>query len=375
MVQLKRRSSLLKDNPEAASFEYGRKQARMKRKGVSKRIHISPRKRFPAILIDSSEAAKRMAEAATTFLASLTAQQRTRVVYPVESEERFNWHYIPRARQGIPFNEKEGSQQKLAHRLIATGLSASGYSTALAIMSLETILKQLEGPSRRFERDPDLYYVTLFGSPGDTSLWGWRFEGHHISLNFLLLSGRQIAFAPTFFGANPAQVPQGYPLAGFRALPAEEDLARHLLTSFSSTQRRNGVIDGEAPPDILTRAEAHVNVGEPAGIPASEMTEAQARILWDLILTYGNRMPDELAHRQMEQIEKDGKKYIRFAWAGSEEEGQPHYYRLHGPSFLVEYDNTQDNANHIHSVWRDLRNDWGEDLLRIHYEKSHGSGK
>ncbi len=338
----------------------------MKRKVVSTRIHSDPRRRSSQIVIDSSETAKRMTEAATTFLACLTAEQRTRAGFPVESEERFNWHYIPRARQGIPFKEIESSQQKLALRLVATGFSPNSFSTALAIISLETILKQIEGPTRRFARDPDLYYVTLFGSPEDTSPWGWRFEGHHISLNFLLLNGRQIAWAPNFFGANPAQVPQGYPLAGVRALPAEEDLARQLLTTLNSTQRINGVMSAEAPPDILTRAEAHVNVDEPVGLRASEMTEAQARTLWDLILTYGNRMPDEVAHRQMEQIEKDGKKYIHFAWAGPDERGKPHYYRVHGPSFLIEYDNTQNDANHIHSVWRDLRNDWGEDLLRSH---------
>jgi hypothetical protein len=343
----------------------------MERKVVMTPIHITSQRNSSSTIIGSSETASRMAEAATTFLASLRVEQRTRIAFPVESEERFNWHYVPRERQGIPFKELESSQQMLAHRLIATGLSSNGYSTALAIISLETILKQMEGPSRRFERDPDLYYITLFGFPGDTSLWGWRFEGHHISLNFLLLSGRQVTSAPNFFGANPAEVPQGYPLSGFRALPAEEDLARQLLTSFKSAQRLKGIIDRKAPPDILTGAEAHAKVDAPVGLSASEMNEDQQRVLTDLILTYGNRMPGDVAHRQMEQIEKDGKKYIHFAWAGPEERGKPHYYRLHGPGFLIEYDNTQNNANHIHSVWRDLRNDWGEDLLRRHYKETH----
>ena len=343
----------------------------MKKKGGSTTIHRRSPKKSSATVIGSSETALRMAEAATTFLASLAVEQRTRVMFPVKSEERFIWHYIPRERRGISFKEMESSQQKLAHRLIATGLSANGYSTALAIMSLETVLKEIEGPSRRFERDPDLYYITLFGLPGDISPWGWRFEGHHISLNFLLLSGRQVASAPNFLGANPAEVPQGYPLSGFRALPAEEDLARQLLASLKSTQRLKGIIDGEAPPDILTRAEAHAKMDAPVGLSASEMTVSQQRILTDLILTYVNRMPDDVAHRQMEQIEKDGKKYIHFAWAGREERAKPHYYRLHGPGFLVEYDNTQNNANHIHSVWRDLRNDWGEDFLRRHYQQTH----
>ena len=343
----------------------------MKRKKAKTGIHIGSRKQSSAILVDSSETANRMTEAATTLLASFTVEQRTRVVFPLESEERLNWHYIPRERQGIPFKEMESSQQKLAHRLIATGLSANGYATALAIMSLETVLKEIEGPFRRFERDPDLYYLTLFGLPGDDSPWGWRFEGHHISLNFLLLSGRQVASAPNFFGANPAEVPQGYPLSGFRALPAEEDLARQLLASLKRTQRLKGIIDGKAPPDILTKAEAHAKVDAPVGLSASEMTEGQRRTLTNLILIYGNRMPQEVAHRQMEQIEKDGKRYIHFAWAGQEERGRPHYYRLHGPSFLIEYDNTQNDANHIHSVWRNLRNDWGEDFLRRHYQETH----
>jgi hypothetical protein len=345
----------------------------MKRKTGPTEIHGRSRKRSPAIVIDSSETARRMAEAATIFVASLAVEQRTRALFPVESKERFNWHYVPRERKGISFKELESSQQKLAHRLIATGLSANGYSTAMAIMSLETVLKEIEGPSRRFERDPDLYSLTLFGLPGDGSPWGWRFEGHHISLNFLILSGRQVASAPNFFGANPAEVPQGYPLSGFRVLPAEEDLARQLLASLKNTQHLKGIIDEKAPPDILTRAEAHVKVDAPVGLSASELNVGQQRILTDLILTYVNRLPHDVAHRQMEQIEKDGKKYIHFAWAGQEERGKPHYYRLHGPGFLVEYDNTQNDANHIHSVWRDLRNDWGEDLLRRHYRETHGT--
>jgi hypothetical protein len=345
----------------------------MKRKDGSTGIHFRSRKRSSGTVIDSYETAVRMAEAATVFLASLAAEQRRRITFPVESKERSYWHYVPRERQGISFKEMESSQQKLAHRLIATGLSANGYSTAMAIISLETILRQMEGPARRFERDPDLYYITFFGLPRDASLWGWRFEGHHLSLNFLLQRGRWVASAPNFFGANPAEVPQGYPLSGFRALPAEEDLARQLLGSFKKAQRLKGIIDGKAPPDILTGAEAHAKVDAPVGLSASEMTGNQQRTLTDLLLAYVKRMPEAVADRRIEQIEKEGKKYIHFAWAGQEERGGPHYYRLHGPSFLIEYDNTQNNANHIHSVWRDLRNDWGEDLLRRHYQETHGA--
>jgi hypothetical protein len=265
----------------------------------------------------------------------------------------------------------EGSQRKFASLLLSTGLSREGYTKAMRIMGLETILKNLEGASRRFERDPDLYFFTLFGKPYDESLWGWRVEGHHLSLNFLIVKGNQIAPTPNFFGANPAKVPRGKSLSGFRVLPAEEDLARQLFVSLDESQRGRVLIAPEAPPDILTGAEKRPHLDDPAGMAASGMKEEQQRSLMNLILEYVNRMPRDVADTRLNQIEKEGRSYIHFAWAGSEKSGQPHYYRLHGPSFFVEYDNTQNNANHIHTVWRDLRNDWGEDLLQDHYHRSH----
>jgi hypothetical protein len=312
-----------------------------------------------------------MAEAATNFLESFTVEERQRLLYQVDSEERLNWHYVPRERRGISFKEMNGSQEKLAHVLISSGLSRNGYAKAMNIMSLETILKQIEGSNSRFVRDPNLYYITLFGIPSTESPWGWRLEGHHVSLNFLVVGGKYVASTPNFFGANPAQVPPEYPLAAFRTLAAEEDLARDLLAALKDFQRKNAVIDAVAPPDIITLADERVRLDAPKGLPASEMTEIQQRNLSNLVFEYLHRMPEDVAHAQMSQIEKEGKRYIHFAWAGSEERGKPHYYRVHGPTFLIEYDNTQNNANHIHSVWRDLRNDWGEDFLKDHYKKSH----
>lgn len=317
-----------------------------------------------------SETAQRMAEAATTFLASLTAEQQRRAVFPLESDERLNWHYIPRERRGLPFKEMDGSQRKFAHALLSSGLSRRGYAKAVDIMGLESILAELEGPNRRFPRDPDLYHVTLFGSPSDESPWGWRVEGHHISVNFLVVSGNRIAPTPNFFGANPARVPRG-PLAGLRVLAAEEDLARHLLTSLGAAKQARVIIDTEAPSDIITRAEPRVRIDAPSGLAAAEMTEVQRRLMIDLVVEYTSRMPKDVADTRMNQIEKEGKAHIHFAWAGSKKQGEGHYYRLHGPSFLIEYDNTQNNANHIHTAWRDLKDDWGEDLLRGHYAKSH----
>ncbi len=321
--------------------------------------------------MQSSDTALRMTEAAVNFLNSLSAEERTRVVFPVEDEERKNWHYLPRQRKGIPWKEMGGEQKKLAHALIAGGLSRTGYSKAMSIMALESILKEIEGPDGRFERDPDLYYVTLFGIPSEEDPWGWRLEGHHISVNFLVAPGNQVACTPNFFGAHPAQVPPEYPLADLRVLSTEEDLARTLLDSLNDLQLGTAVINTEAPPDILTGADAHVRLESPIGIAASDMNEAQKQSLIHLVSDYLHRVPEDVADGRMNRLEKEGRRYIHFAWAGSRERKRPHYYRVHGPSFLIEYDNSQNNANHIHSVWRDLQDDWGEDLLRTHYKESH----
>ncbi|MBI2951343.1 DUF3500 domain-containing protein [bacterium] len=331
--------------------------------------------RSPAAAIDTSveqesETAQRMAEAATTFLAALTPEQRTRVLFPVENEERQNWHYIPRDRCGLPFKEMDGAQQKLAHALLSSGLSRRGYMKAVTIMGLESVLAQLEGPARRFARDPDLYYVTLFGTPSDDAPWGWRVEGHHVSVNFLAVGGRRIAPTPNFFGANPARVPQG-DLTGLRVLAAEEDLARRLLSSLDPSQHAKVILSAEAPSDIVTRSEHRIQLNAPAGLAAGEMTEDQRRVVMGLVTEYVSRMPEDVADTRMNRIEKDGTAHIHFAWAGAEQQGGPHYYRLQGPHFLIEYDNTQNQANHIHSVWRDLTDDWGDDLLARHYARSH----
>jgi hypothetical protein len=317
-----------------------------------------------------SDTALRMAEAASTFRASLTPEQASRFSFPFESGERSAFDYLPRARPGLPLAELDGSQKKLAHALISSGLSRGGYAKALTIMSLETVLRELEGPSRRHPRDPDLYHFYLFGTPSDESPWGWRVEGHHLSLNFLILRGERIAPTPNFFGANPAQVLEG-PLRGLRVLGAEEDLARELLSSLDQTQLPRAVVEEDAPSDIVTGTERRVRMDDPVGIAYSDMREEQRDRFLDLVREYTQRMPRDVAETRMDQIEKEGKGHLHFAWAGSLEHGMPHYYRIHGPSFLVEYDNTQNSANHIHTVWRDIIDDWGEDLLKDHYERSH----
>jgi len=328
-----------------------------------------------------SDTAKRMAGAATTFLALLSADQRRTAVYGVEDDERLNWHYVPKERNGLSFSDMDGAQRHLAHALLATGLSQQGYGKASSIMALERILGQVEGSDRTRPRDPDHYHVTIFGEPSDATPWGWRVEGHHVSVNMLVVPEApgapetngahrtRVASTPNFLGSNPARVPDGFPASGLRVLAAEEDLARRLLTSFDGDLLRRAVIAADAPSDILTSSERRVKPEDPAGVKAGDLSGNQRHLLMDLIEEYVHRMPFDVADSRLNRIEKDGTSHIHFAWAGDADSGKPHYYRLQAPSFLVEYDNTQNGANHIHSVWRDFTGDWGDDLLADHYKK------
>ncbi len=237
-------------------------------------------------------------------------------------------------------------------------------------MSLEKILADLEGALNNHIRNPERYFVTIFGDPSYDAAWGWRIEGHHLSVNFLVVDSCRVACSPNFFGANPARVPGGA-LEGFVTLPAEEDAARKLLAMLDSHQVGQAVIDKIAPPDIVTQWTPRIRLDDPVGLAIADLTVDQQQAARKLIHVYLGRMAPQLADNQLVSIERQGIDCIHFAWAGSMQQGEPHYYRLHGPSFLVEYDNTQDKANHIHSVWRDLERDWGDDLLREHYARAH----
>jgi Protein of unknown function (DUF3500) len=318
-----------------------------------------------------SETALIMAEAANVFLASLRPDQKAMAAKSLDDPGRLQWDYRPHPdRQGLSVKDMNSSQQKLALALLGSGLSRRGLTKALGIMALETILKDLEGPASRFIRDPDHYFVTVFGEVEKASTWGWRVEGHHLSLNFLVTADTRVSCLPHFMGANPARVPAG-PLVGFAVLAPEEELARRLLLSLDPNQRRLALMSAEAPDDILTQNLPRVHPDKPAGLSFPEMYVPQQQQLDHLMQEYAGRLPQDVAEERLTQLEKDGKKYLHFAWAGSDEPGQPHYYRLQGPSLLIEYDNTQNQANHIHTVWRDFRNDWAEDWLRHHMTADH----
>ncbi len=326
---------------------------------------------------EAPETAQQMVMAATAFLGSLEPDQRLKTILSVSADERYNWDYRPVPRAGLPLAEMDSSQQRRALALLACGLSQRGNITALNIMSLEKILAGLEGSFDQQIRDPDGYFVTIFGAPSSEVAWGWRIEGHHLSVNFLIVGSSRIACSPNFFGANPARVPEGS-LLGFRTLPDEEDMARQLLVSLNASQDALAMISETSPPDIITRWDPHlresrIRLDDPLGITFSTLNAHQQQILLKLIGVYLGRMAPRLADNQMVEIDREGLDSIHFAWAGSKQPGGPHYYRLHGPGFLAEYDNTQNNANHIHSVWRDLRRDWGQDLLGEHYTKSHST--
>ena len=309
-----------------------------------------------------------MTDGAKAFLASLTTEQRAQATFPMQDDERFDWHYIPKPRKGLPLRDMTSTQKQLAHALLAAGLSQRGYIKATTIMSLDDILRVMEngkGP----QRDPEGYFFTVFGEPSETGTWGYRIEGHHISQNFTVSNGK-VQDAPSFFGSNPAEVLDG-PRKGLRVLAREDDLGRELIQSLTPEQKKTAVVSKEAPKDILTEASRKAALkGQPSGIDASKLNAHQRELLQNLLDEYVNNVPEQVAQARQEQIKKAGNN-LYFAWAGGEQYRDPHYYRIQAPAFLIEFDDTQDNANHIHSVWRDYEGDFGLDLLKEHYQTSH----
>ncbi len=309
-----------------------------------------------------------MADTAKAFLASLTPQQRAQATFQFQDEERFDWHYIPKPRKGLALRDMTSEQKQLAHALLAAGLSQQGYIKAVSIMSLDEVLKLLEG-GKGPQRDPEGYFFTVFGEPSASGTWGYRVEGHHLSQNFTVVNGKAQG-APSFFGTNPAEIIEGQ-RKGLRVLAREEDLGRQLVKSLTADQQKTAVISKDAPKEILTEASRKAALsGQPSGLMASQMNASQRAIFQSLLDVYCQNMTDQIDETREEQIKKAGGN-IYFAWAGGEEPGQGHYYRIQSPSFLVEFDDTQDHANHIHSVWRDFNGDFGEDLLKEHYQSSH----
>jgi hypothetical protein len=311
--------------------------------------------------------AEDMVRAAEAFLVALDDGQRSQATFSFSDQQRKDWHFIPRTRQGLPLKEMTTSQRQLAYALLQTPLSHRGLMKSLHIMTLEKILHELEGEGGRFARDPELYYFSVFGTPSTSQSWGWRVEGHHLSLNFTVVNGHDVVSTPSFFGSNPAEVKQG-PRKGLRVLGAESDLGRQLVRGLTPEQQEVAIIATEAPSDIINGPGRQAQPLKPEGLPASEMDDQQLQLLEDLVKEYVFRLRPELAQQDLRKIAEAGFKKLHFAWAGGLDAGQGHYYRVQGPTFILEYDNTQNNANHVHCVWRDFDNDFGEDLLKKHYQ-------
>ncbi len=313
------------------------------------------------------DASTEMAAAAKRFLASLSPEQKAQAEFQFADKERENWHFIPRARKGLPFKEMKPAQRLLGEALLATALSHQGYEKAVSIMSLEAILAEMEKGSGPV-RDPEQYFISIFGTPGNDP-WGWRLEGHHLSLNFTSAGGEAPSMTPNFLGSNPGEVMQG-PLKGMRVLEAEEEIARSLIKSLDAEQRKAAVILTEAPKEVFNTPD-RVDPTKPEGITAEKLTPEQNKLLTELVKEYLFRARPDVAEIEWATINKSGWGKIAFAWAGGLERGEPHYYRVQGATFVLEYDNTQNNANHVHSLWRDFAHDFGHDTLGEHVKAEH----
>jgi hypothetical protein len=339
-----------------------------------------------------------MAETAADFLDALDDEQCAKTTFAFDdTAERTDWGYFPREHKGLPLHEMTIAQQKAAHALVSSALSIPAYARVTSIMALESVLNLIEERRADAVRDPGRYFVNIFGSPG-TEPWTWRFEGHHVCLNFTIAGG-EVFSTPIFLGANPAEVRRGE-TSVLRPCAEEEDVARELLASLDGDGRRAAIISDVAPPDfVLTnmplvpercapgegggslnailrfdkmpdhvREKLTFERDRPTGVVASEMDAAQRHVLTQLVDVYLDRLPEPLAALERERVELDT---LYFAWAGETERRRGHYYRLQGPSLLIEYDNTQDGANHVHAVWRDPTRDFGMDALRAHFRDGH----
>lgn len=316
--------------------------------------------------------AEGMQESAEALVSTLDDSQRQQVMLPYESEARVEWHFIPKdERKGLALRDMNDAQKTATLRLVRSALSEAGYTKTSRIMMLEGVLRQLEGSGGRWDRDPEGYYITLFGKPSEAdSPWGLSFEGHHLSLNFVCRGNEVVDSTPQFFGANPATIRSDVegPLGkGARTLADEQDLGFKLLGQLSDAQKQKAVIAEEALSEIRAAGDPQPPGEAPAGLSYREMTAEQLETLEQLVQVYASAMPAEVAQARLEAIREAGWGNVHFAWAGASEPGIGHYYRIQGPTFLIEFVNTQPDAdgnpaNHIHCVWRDMTGDFDQPI-------------
>lgn len=319
--------------------------------------------------------ARPLRQVTQAWLATLSPDLRKQAIRPLNDADRTDWHYTPRSRNGVSFKQMNPAQREAARAILKQLLSADGMQKVTNIIELEVVLREME--SFGLMRDPERYHLTLYGDMEKTDAaarWGLRFEGHHLSLNFSFAGDEAWSDTPSFLGINPAKVPAGLKAgrAGLRVLSREEDLARQLLESLDAAQRGKVSLGTATFGDIVTRNAATVQALESAGLHARDMSAPQQAQLRALIREYANTFAPAIAARRLQRAEQDFTN-TRFAWAGATERGQPHYYRIQGTQFLIEYDASQNGGNHIHTVWRDFNGDFGRDFLKEHYQAMAGS--
>ena len=309
--------------------------------------------------------------AAQGFLSSLRPDQTARAAMPFEDENRTLWLYVPAQRKGLAWREMDAAQAAKGAALLKASLSDLGYQRTETVRKLEAVLGEIEHNPQA--RDRDYYVFAFFGAPNDGSKWGWRYEGHHVSINFTYVGNKLVASTPQFFGSNPAEVASG-PEKGTRMLGKEEDMGFALLASLSPDQRKKAVLEATAPGDIFTSQTRKAERLGDTGLQYSEMTKPQQEALLALVRQNALAQRPEEVGRRMQKIEKAGYDHLVFAWMGGDRPGVGHYYRIQGPTFVIEFDNTQNNADHIHLAWRDFEGDFGRDVLAEHYEHDHSHG-
>ena len=319
-----------------------------------------------------SKAVVEISKATEDFLESLSTEQLEKATFHYLDGERIFWYYPPMNRHGLALRDMENSQRKLAMAIIEKTLDPLAYNRTKQIIDHETILGTVEKEAGiiSFRRDPELYYWTIFGNPRGEDPWGWRVEGHHVSLHFSIWGEDVIATTPFFFGANPAEVLKG-DQAGLRILSNREDMAIELINSLDSEQRTRAIVEDAAPWDILTYNSSKPVVPKEEGLPGAHMNGTQQEILMSLITEYVTQVRSDISQDKLSAIQKQGVGNVHLAWAGKTEPFKPHYYRIHSGNFLIEYDNVQNDANHIHSVIRDVENDFAQDVMREHLLTYH----
>ena len=314
-----------------------------------------------------------LSTAANKVLNSLNENQRAKACFDFDNKERTHWIYVPSVRLGLPIKELSDTQQKLVQELLAASLSPVGKNKVLGVLLLEEYLRVKEEGKGRFVRDPGLYYISFFGTPTANGTWGWRWEGHHCSQNFTVVEGKLIGATPSFIGSNPGKINDDKSADNGLELLAFEDIrGRELARTLTPEQFNKALIKGATPKDIVSKNTAKLTPTAPEGISLKDLSPSQKKILGQIIIEYVGRARPDFAIQEMKEITATPEEQIYFGWSGGLEVGQPHYYRVQGPTFLFELDNTQNNANHVHTVWRDLKKDFGHDVLAEHLNTAHG---